>query len=287
MVADAYVALGGLRFHYREWGGKGQAVVLLHGLASTCHIWDLTAPLLQKEFRVLALDQRGHGRSDKPDDSDYDFATIVGDLKGFCGALDLRRPVVVGHSWGASVALQYAADFPSEAAGLVMVDGGFAEISSRLSWEEAEKLLTPPQLDGVPLHEFLEKAQTWPGIGDIWSPDVEQIILANFEISPEETIRPRLRRANHMKIVRALYDQKASQLYGLVNCPVLAAPARRQPQNEREESFLNHKINGIKAMQERLNHRLKVEWMEDSIHDVPVQMPQRLATAINAFVAEL
>src|SRR5438552_2562339 len=92
----------GLQLHYRDWGGSGQAILLLHGLASSARIWDLVAPLLARRGRVIALEARGHGLSAKPDDG-YDYATIVADVAGAVDVLGLRRPVVVGHSWGASV----------------------------------------------------------------------------------------------------------------------------------------------------------------------------------------
>ncbi|HXG35695.1 MAG TPA: alpha/beta hydrolase [Dehalococcoidia bacterium] len=286
MVSDGYIELPGVRLHYREWGGQGKPLVLLHGLASTCNIWNLTAPLLNREYRVLALDQRGHGRSDKPDDG-YDFPTICGDLREFCLALDLDQPVLVGHSWGASVALQYAADYAQDVSGLVLVDGGFTEMSARMSWEEAEVRLAPPQLAGMPLDDFLAMARGWPGIGEIWSPDVEHIVLANFELSKEQTIRPRLSRANHMKILRSLYDQKSSQLFPLLPCPVLVVPARREPTSDGERDWLMSKLHAIRRLEEHLDHRLRVHWMEDSIHDIPVQRPQQLAQVINNFVDEL
>lgn len=286
MVSDAYVELRGLRFHYREWGNKGQPVVLLHGLASSSHIWDLTAPLLTKEYRVLALDQRGHGKSDKPDDG-YDFATMVADVQAFCRYNRLERPVVIGHSWGASVALEYAVANAGEVLGLVMVDGGFMEMSSRMTWEEAETRLAPPQLDDLPLSDFLTMAQTWGGISDIWSPEVEHIVLANFEISKDQTIRPRLRRGNHMKIVRALWEQQTSDLFQRLRCPALLAPARRQSEDEGEQRFLSVKLEAVKRLQQELDSKVEVRWMEDSIHDVPVQRPQVLASTINGFIAGL
>ena len=78
---DEWLTIGGLSFHYRDWGGFGQEIVLLHGLASTCHIWDLVAPLLAQDYRVVAMDQRGHGASAKPEEG-YDFATVSRDLPG-------------------------------------------------------------------------------------------------------------------------------------------------------------------------------------------------------------
>lgn len=88
---DKTLTLDGLDFHYRDWGGTGTPLVLLHGLASTSHIWDLAAPLLAQEYRVLALDQRGHGTTSKPD-TGYDSKTFVGDLRAFVGETGLERP---------------------------------------------------------------------------------------------------------------------------------------------------------------------------------------------------
>ena len=56
---DEWVTVDGLSFHYRDWGGSGRPLMLLHGLASTCHIWDMVAPILAQDYSVIALDQRG------------------------------------------------------------------------------------------------------------------------------------------------------------------------------------------------------------------------------------
>src|SRR5579859_5880736 len=100
-----WVNVGDLRLHYEAWGPAepSAGMVLVHGLGSTCHIWDFTAPLLaQHGLRVIALDQRGHGESDQPD-TGYDFGSVVADLVGLLDAVGLSEPsVLVGHSWGAS-----------------------------------------------------------------------------------------------------------------------------------------------------------------------------------------
>ena len=77
------------------WGGEW--LVLLHGLASQAHIWDLVAPLLIDSFRVIAIDQRGHGLSDKPD-SGYDWATVTADLDAILNALNASP---IGRCWPA------------------------------------------------------------------------------------------------------------------------------------------------------------------------------------------
>src|SRR5262245_5740144 len=109
---ETFLTTNSLRLHLRDWGGPEATppILLVHGLASNARIWDLVAPLLARDFRVAAIDQRGHGLTDKPADG-YDFATIAGDLAGAIGALGWARTLVVGHSWGANVALQLAADY--------------------------------------------------------------------------------------------------------------------------------------------------------------------------------
>src|SRR5712691_12783705 len=105
-VTDGFVKVGALQLHYQEWGAPTASgtVVLVHGVGSSGHIWDLTGPLLaERSLQVVALDQRGHGDSDQPD-SGYDFTSVVADLAGFVDALGLdAAAVLVGHSWGASV----------------------------------------------------------------------------------------------------------------------------------------------------------------------------------------
>src|SRR5436305_11878549 len=125
---DSFVVSQGLRFHSRRWtpttAKEGQtALLLLHGLASSLHIWDFVAPVLASHgYSVIALDQRGHGQSAQPE-TGYDFATIVADDVAIMQQLGLARYAIVGHSWGANVALQYATMYPAEVCALVLVDG--------------------------------------------------------------------------------------------------------------------------------------------------------------------
>ena len=274
---DAHISVNGNSFHYRNWGGEGQAVVLVHGLASNCRIWDLVAPILSRQFRVVAIDQRGHGESFKPD-AGYDFATVVSDLHGFIDALDISNPVIVGHSWGADVALEYAVAHPGLARGLCFVDGGSIEISARPGWtlEDARREMAPPIWSGVTLEAFRERLRTrWLAVD---RPEIEQIVLANFDVNDDGTISSRLSRDNHFKIIDALWDHKPSELYSKVDCPVLLLPARqKEDQSPRARRW---RREGAIARAESRLHSAKTVWMEDSIHDVPIQRPELVASTI-------
>lgn len=298
-VRDEFVELpdrlpggGSLRLHYRDWPRRrgrraAPALVLLHGLASNARIWDLAAPTLARRFRVIAVDQRGHGLSDRPA-AGYGFREVTDDLKALIESLELERPVVVGHSWGGNVALQLAADHPALVRGIALVDGGFLEISAidGMTWEQTERLMAPPPLDGVRLDAFLASARSWPELGDLWNDEIKEIVLANFEITPERTIRPRLNRENHMKILRALWEQKPSELWERVSCPVLMIPAARERGDPRQQTWAESKRRAIETALARAP-AATVSVMDDTIHDVPLHRPRELAEVLSAFAASV
>ena len=157
--SEKWVIVNGLDFHYRDWGGSGQPIVLLHGLASTCHIWDMVAPILAKDYAVIALDQRGHGESAKPTEG-YDFASVTQDVLGAIDYLEGPPPIVVGHSWGGSVALELAVRAPESLQGMAWVDGGMINASARYnSVEDAKLEMSPPDFTGVKLEDFKERVR--------------------------------------------------------------------------------------------------------------------------------
>jgi pimeloyl-ACP methyl ester carboxylesterase len=210
---------------------------------------------------------------------------VCGDLGALLAALRFERPVLVGHSWGAGVALQFAAEHPRDARGLVLVDGGMTEISASLTWDEAEKVMRPPAIDGVPVDRFVGFARNWPHVRDIWSPQFEEMLLSNFLVEDGKVYR-RLTMENHMKVVRAIYDQKPTELYPRVTAPVLLVPARRKPENDQERAWQAARERGLESAV-RLLPDGRLHALEDTPHDVPVFRPEHLAKAIADFAVSL
>lgn len=281
--ADEYTTLRGLRFHYRDWGGAGRPVLLLHGLASTCRIWDLTAPLLAADFRVAALDQRGHGQSAQVD-SGYDFATVLGDAAAFINHLGWRRPIIVGHSWGADVALELAATHPKLVGGLIFVDGGAIDISNRPGWTlaQAREEMAPPIFARFTPDMMWERVVSSGRFGPNPPDAVIAAVLANFRTLNDGTIQSNLRRENHLRIIDALWDHKPFELYPMLQCPTLLLPARQPAPDVMARRFRREESM---ARAESLLPVSKTVWLEDSIHDVPLQRPALLAETIRKHIA--
>lgn len=253
--------------------------MLLHGLASNCRFWDLAAPFLIRNFTVVALDQRGHGSSDKPVDG-YDSATVADDLLGFLQAIGAERPLIVGHSWGGNVALELAARHPSVPRALCLVDGGLIELSAvpGMSLEKALVDLAPPDLTHLTMDRLLELSRGHLPNDPGATPEIKDFLRANFDTVEDGTIRPRLTRENHMRIIEAMWDHKPSQSMGSVSCPVLLMPARQ----DGDEAMAERRFGRQQAV-ERASGLLPVSktvWLEDSVHDVPIQRPELVAGVI-------
>ena len=288
MLQSSYILINGLRYHYYYDNLGKTPILLLHGLASTGRIWEKAAQrLVENGFSLYALDIRGHGNSDQAE-TGYDFETISQDIAAFVHACDLNNPILIGHSWGAMVALDYAARFsfgPRAPSALVLADGGIMQLDDMpgATWENTRARLTPPRLAGTPLAEFLERISSF---NTTWQLDEQDkdIILANFSIDADEKIAPRLQFEHHMQIVEAMWKFPTYARFKNVRCPVLAIPARsKMPVSEREIEFLNLKQTGLQRIKESCP-QLQVRWMEDSVHDFPLQRPERFADWVTEFI---
>src|SRR5436309_2437627 len=117
---EHYAEINGVKLHYYI-GGKGSAVVLLHGYAETGHMWIPIMPLLAKNHTVIVPDLRGAGDSSKPE-SGYDKKNMAVDIHALVVSLGFKRAEVVGHDIGLMVAYAYAAQFAQETDRLVLMD---------------------------------------------------------------------------------------------------------------------------------------------------------------------
>nr|MDJ0867591.1 alpha/beta hydrolase [Myxococcota bacterium] len=117
-------AADALRLRLWDWGGAARPVVLLHGFGMSARVWDPLALALAGRRRVLALDARGHGDSDRDPDFRYLPASGARDLEAVVDHLGIERIELLGHSMGAFSAIRFAARFPERVERLVLVDAG-------------------------------------------------------------------------------------------------------------------------------------------------------------------
>jgi len=117
----------GIQFHYITVG-HGTDVVMLHGFLGNLAVWHLEiVPALRRNFRITTYDLRGHGYSDVTPDG-YTCQQQARDLKGLLDGLGIKRPILVGHSFGADVALYFSYLYPERVPKLIAIEPGLAAL---------------------------------------------------------------------------------------------------------------------------------------------------------------
>lgn len=113
---------GDVRIHYVT-KGNGPLVVMIHGFPDFWYTWREQIPALSKDFKVVAIDQRGYNESDKPEGvSNYSIDKLVGDLRAVIQHFDREKAIVVGHDWGGMVAWSFAMMHPEMTERLIVLN---------------------------------------------------------------------------------------------------------------------------------------------------------------------
>lgn len=106
--------------HSRDFAGEGCPLLILHGMLGSSRNWATAAQALAEHFRVYALDLRNHG--DSPHVNHASYAEMAADVRAWCEANEVARPVLLGHSLGGKVAMTLAAQTPDFVRSLVLAD---------------------------------------------------------------------------------------------------------------------------------------------------------------------
>lgn len=131
-----YIDVLGSKIHYVE-SGRGPVVVLLHGNPTSSYLWRNIIPALEQNYRVIALDLIGMGKSDKPD-IDYRLSDHILYFEGFVEALALEDIALVMHDWGGAIGLDYAANHENNVTGVAVMEA----VVRPMSWDEADMFTT-------------------------------------------------------------------------------------------------------------------------------------------------
>ncbi len=272
MRSDHVPATGGVRLRILRWdAGTGTPVLLVHGLSSNARLWSQVGDALAAAGHpVVAVDQRGHGRSDKPDHG-YDFATVVADLVAVLDELGWERAVVAGQSWGGNVVAHLAAAHPERLHGVVCVDGGWLALRDRFtSWEDCLGRLTPPALAGMARRRLEGAVRAGH---PHWSDESVAATLDNMEHLPDGTIRPWLTLDRHLAILRSMWDDDIWSVWPRVRVPAVLVPAEDGSGRQRADV----------ARAASLGHAVRVEWFgPPADHDLHAQHPSAVADVIRS-----
>jgi pimeloyl-ACP methyl ester carboxylesterase len=248
-MQDTRVQVNQIGLQIRDHEGAGEAIVFLHFSGANLMMWQRIVPCFQDQYRLILVDLRGHGKSDRPE-TGYDIDTMAHDISGLLPHLGIERAHVVGSSLGAEVGLSLAATYPEQVISLVC-DGAMAsEFGPYGTWEGSEAEFEA-HVTGQ-----LEKMRA---AGDTLFPSVEAVVdRARQVLEPYgwwneyvETVERygayRVGEGKYVKGIsrRAMADYMSSYFhcrfedyYRRVRCPLLILPGEDVLENERERAAM-------------------------------------------------
>lgn len=165
-----------MKLFHRE-SGQGQPLVLLHGIFGSSDNWFTQAKLLSEHYHAFSLDMRNHGQS--PHDKVFDYPSMVADLLEFLEEHNIHDPVIIGHSMGGKVAMNFAVVHPGRIQKLIVVD--IAPKSYNMS-----HYVILEGLKAIPIENITSRNEADEALAaHVDEPDVRQFLLKNLQRKPE------------------------------------------------------------------------------------------------------
>jgi len=219
----------GVRLEVLDWGGQGNAVVLLAGHGNTAHVFDDFAPSLKDRFHVLGITRRGFGASSEPSGG-YDLATMVSDIAHVLDALNLERVDLVGHSIAGDEITRFALTYPEKVGKLVYLDAAYDRVEEQKLEAKFPKL--PRQSE--PVHGSVDQMREFVARTEIMLPEAEIRATRVFgrdgkyvrEVTPDWILRDVANMVEHPEYGRFRAPMLA--LYSVYTEPSQLAPRYKE-----------------------------------------------------------
>ncbi|HXB04556.1 MAG TPA: alpha/beta hydrolase [Candidatus Angelobacter sp.] len=272
-TGEGYLDREGVRLHWLEWAPSGTpeppAILLLHGLSSNARYWERVARSMTNR-RLVALDQRSHGLSDSPP-TGYGLDLLAADAGHAIRELGLNRPIVVGHSWGGTVALEVGATPADLISGVAVMDGPIASMSERIKWEDASRMMQPP----LPRYRSFEEAfeASRQVLGEAWGDDLQGFVEAGLRRDGDFWVLT-LVAPVRLQILEQLYRFRPEVAMAAIDAPLLIGLAAN------DTAMRAWKEEGARRVHE-IRPDADIRWYQ-SRHDIPLIRPDEVASDLEA-----
>lgn len=266
---------GPLSLHYADWGGANApqlpSMVLLHGMRDSARSWDTFARAMASEYRVVALDSRGHGDSDWAGPNGYAYDNYVSDVSVLFDALGLDDAVLVGHSAGGRYAWSYAVENPDRVRALVVVDIDPDPRNPQTERDFADIAAEPDSWDTM--DEFVERLRQ----RQVYTADAELRAQASALTRPSAAGK-RVWKAD-IRIVTEYERPDLWQSWGRIACPVLLLRGR-------QSALLTHET-AVRMREALPVSQVRLAELEGGGHWFHQDFPGAFEAAVRWFLSDL
>ncbi len=275
-------AADGTRIFFEALGEGAPPIILTDGIGCDGFAWRYLAPRLGLRHQVVHWHFRGHGRSGPPIDRDMlSIEDLAGDLRRVCGHLTLVRPVVIGHSMGVQVALEFQRQNPDDVSGLVLMCGTYGRITSTFHGTNLLAQVLPSLVRGTRMFPTVARA-VW---GRVPAALAFRVACAGGELDAERIDEEDFERYwEHAALMdpdvflRMLEHAGAHDARGFleqIDVPTLVVAAEH-------DTFTPLPL-ALEMADAIPNAELEV--LEDASHAAPVEQPERIADRIEEFLS--
>ncbi|MFV8182115.1 alpha/beta fold hydrolase [Streptomyces sp. AF1B] len=278
--------------HTHDYGGNGPQLVLLHGYARSHTDWDTSAALLTTGHRVLAVDLPGHGNS--PDIPSWNIPAVLRHITDTLDALGVPEAVVVGHSLGGLVAVEYARAYPERVRAAVNLDGFWWGADEPGAERVSKGLLAAAGTVAPP--EYIEQQITNSARFGIPRDRAEAAARAAVRPLPDGSWQTLPERAAALEIVDELHRLGAlgvtAWLDGIDRPLLLVQAGRRLPPSPGMEWFADFNARFAQGVWDELTvlsrSRPTISVTRiDATHPMNMEAPGAVATSVEEFVRGL
>jgi pimeloyl-ACP methyl ester carboxylesterase len=216
-MKDKKIKVNGINLHLVDFGGQGEPIICVHGLTANSRYWDSVAERLIDNYRVLAVDLRGRGDSEKPT-LGYNVRQHAKDILGVIDFLGFEKIVYMGHSLGALIGVCFAATYPERLSRLILVDGG-VDVDPQV-YEKIRPAIE--RLDTVfpDFATFLSEMRKNPFL-DEWNEYTEQYFYADVEHRPDGSVCSKASKQAILEEIKALRETSINAFHEQIQTPTL------------------------------------------------------------------
>lgn len=250
----------GINLKYDEQG-QGEPLLFLHGLGSQGEDWGFQVPFFASHYRVVTVDLRGHGESDKPA-GPYSVSMMADDVVGLLDALKIESAHIVGLSMGGMIAFQLVVDRPERVRSMVIVNSGPALVARGLGeWLRIQQRLLLARLFGPSRTGVFLSKRLFP------KPDQEAIreqFVERWALNDPDA---------YLAALRAIVGWSVMERIGEIRCPVLVISGDRDYTPQDVKEAYTARIPGAQFLV-----------VEDSGHATPVDQPDVFNKSVLKFL---
>ncbi len=249
-MKETRVKVNQLELQIREYGQpKGDTVIFLHFSGANLMMWQRVVPYFQDRYRLILVDLRGHGKSDRPE-TGYHIDEMAGDIFGIMQHLNIERAHVVGSSLGAEVGLSLAANHPDKVLSLVCDGALSSEYGPYSAWEgseaefeahaaeEIEKMRKAEELLFPSMDAALARARGILEPYGYWNEYFEALERYGIYQVAEGEYRKSFKRRFLADYLQYYFQYRFEEYYKRVKCPLLMLPGENVLENEREKAAM-------------------------------------------------